>query len=158
MTDNLKDCPPGYYCPEGSELPLKCNVGTYNNEYNAKSPSDCKSCLPGQYCDGQALIEPTGECEQGYFCTTSATSNTPDTLDLQNRFGPCPAGFYCPPGSPYPIPCPQGTYSNIPKSTSIDACNLCDAGMYCSATAITAPEGNCDAGFYCPIGSVTARP
>lgn len=159
MIDNIKDCPPGYYCPEGSETPTKCDTGTFMSEYNAKSAADCKPCLPGKYCSGQGLIEPTGNCDLGYFCTKGASQSNPAVLDtVSGRFGPCPSGFYCPAASPYAIPCPQGTYSTALLQGTSATCAKCDAGKYCSATALTAPEGYCDPGFYCPLGQVTARP
>lgn len=106
MTDNLKDCPKGHFCVDGEFVPAKCDVGTYMNEFNAKVASDCKACQPGKFCDSQGLEYPTGDCDQGYFCTSGATTSSPDVADTANRFGPCPAGFYCPTGSAYPVPCP----------------------------------------------------
>jgi hypothetical protein len=41
---------------------------------------------------------------------------------------PCPAGFYCPLGTRYPEPCPEGTYSNTLGLTDSQSCTLCDAG------------------------------
>jgi hypothetical protein len=31
MTNNIKNCPYGYYCPAGVDTPLKCDIGTYMN-------------------------------------------------------------------------------------------------------------------------------
>ena len=34
----------GYYCPEGSYVPLPCNVGTYNEYEYGMSDADCLNC------------------------------------------------------------------------------------------------------------------
>ncbi|NXV42397.1 WBC30 protein, partial [Uria aalge] len=74
----------------------------------------------------------------------------------------CPAGAYCPPGSPLPIPCPPGTYSNMSGLRSIQeagSCKPCPAGMYCSVAGLTEPEGHCQPGYYCIQGRTkTAKP
>ena len=46
----------------------------------------------------------------------------------------CPAGSYCPEGSPSPTPCPAGTYSNTEGMTNSSSCTLCDPGKYCNDT------------------------
>ncbi len=158
MTDDIQHCPPGYYCPESSDAPIKCDIGTYNNEYNAKAVTDCKKCLPGKYCNAQALIEPTGDCEQGYYCKSGAITATPDVEDAGKNYGPCPQGYYCPVSTSTPLPCPAGTFSGIDKAYSIDQCIPCTAGKFCSSQGLAAEEGDCELGFYCPTGSVTSRP
>lgn len=42
-------CPVGYYCPAGTDNPISCPAGTYNNRTGA---STCTSCPAGYYCDG----------------------------------------------------------------------------------------------------------
>lgn len=44
----------------------------------------------------------------------------------------CPAGAYCPPGSPLPIPCPPGTYSNVSGLRSLHECLDCPPGWVSS--------------------------
>jgi len=115
MSDKINNCLMGHYCPEGSNKSTKCPAGTYNNQLNAKNLSDCKDCLPGKYCDSDGLVDPTGDCDQGYFCTKQAIQNDPGTLDALERFGPCPKGYYCPTATWKPLPCPAGTYSEKEK-------------------------------------------
>lgn len=39
-------CPRGYKCPEGTELPLGCDAGTYQDQ---EGQIVCKSCPEGQF-------------------------------------------------------------------------------------------------------------
>ena len=72
MSDKINNCMMGHYCPVNSTKSLPCPAGTYNNQLNGKSPADCKDCLPGQYCAEDGLVEPSGECDQGFFCAKQA--------------------------------------------------------------------------------------
>lgn len=49
----------------------------------------------------------------------------PDSKSYQ-----CPPGHFCPRQSPFPLPCPPGTYNANNRSTSAEACLLCPAGTY----------------------------
>jgi hypothetical protein len=66
--------------------------------------------------------------------------------------GLCPAGYFCPEGTAYPISCPAGTYlpnsgSTYPGSCLCD-CLMCPPGYVCSAgSSMPSP---CPAGYYCP--------
>ena len=46
----------------------------------------------------------------------------------------CPAGSYCPTGSPLPTPCEVGTYSNTEGLEAQSNCTDCDPGSYCNDT------------------------
>ncbi|CDW74865.1 cast multi-domain protein [Stylonychia lemnae] len=157
MTDNIKDCPRGQYCPKNTTIPTKCPIGTYLNQFNGKSQSDCKPCAPGKYCNVEGLIEPSGYCDQGYFCISGSTSMTPINQSIET-YGPCPAGKYCPLGTSYPIPCPAGTFSSTAYQYSNTSCKPCTTGFYCSQSGLSAPTGSCDPGFYCPGGQISPRP
>lgn len=50
-------CEPGYFCPNGSSAMVECT--------------------PGWYCDAYELIEPTAECQAGYYCLLISTTPTP---------------------------------------------------------------------------------
>ena len=60
-------CPMGYYCGLGTEYPAQCPNGTYSNQTGIDEESDCMQCTPGMYCDGFALVEPTGPCDPGIY-------------------------------------------------------------------------------------------
>lgn len=66
----------------------------------------------------------------------------------------CYAGFYCPEGTPAPLPCPAGTYGSSGGKAKPDDCQPCDAGFYCDVSNLTAVVAPCDAGYYCPVGSI----
>ena len=46
----------------------------------------------------------------------------------------CPAGSYCPEGSPAPTPCPAGSYGNTQGMWNASSCAECDPGKYCNDT------------------------
>lgn len=51
-------CPEGYYCPEGTVLPVPCDPGTYAAVTHA---TQCEPCVPGWYCvSGSLSLCPTG--------------------------------------------------------------------------------------------------
>merc|ERR1711871_964337 len=51
-----------------------------------------------------------------------------------------------------------GTYGNSTGLESEDACTKCDAGKFCNAEGLKAPEAECSAGWYCPVGSNSSQP
>jgi len=72
-----------------------------------------------------------------------------------SQSGPCPAGYFCPFGSSYPRPCPQGQYQpSIGKS----ACLPCDQYHYCPFTAMAAIGPFCAEGYVCFTGSKVSMP
>jgi len=62
----------------------------------------------------------------------------------------CTAGFYCPEGAKYQIPCPSGTFSLAGKAF----CTTTSAGKY--SPWQSAIEIICGGGFYCPAGAYGA--
>lgn len=53
-------CPMGHFCPQGSESPKPCPIGTFLPEPGAFSLSHCRSCPPGQYCLTPGASQPSG--------------------------------------------------------------------------------------------------
>ena len=128
-------CRPGFYCPEGSVNPI--------------------SCLAGYYCSDSALSSVSGPCHPGYYCIEGALSPRPEdsiTGDI------CPCGHYCPEGSPFPVACPEGHYSNTTGNQNLTMCEPCDKGSYCSSQGLCETSGFCSAGHYCPQGQSSSRP
>lgn len=152
-------CPIGKYCILGSETPVQCPIGTYNPVLGGTSISThCLNCPPGRYCANKGLSTPTGDCNAGYFCLESAETNRPSALDLvSSRWGKCPGGSYCPVGTAYPYPCPQGTFSSSESLTASTSCTDCTAGSYCETTGLLLVSGSCDEGYYCPTASQQPR-
>lgn len=63
-----------------------------------------------------------GDCLPGFHCNWGS-SRADETL--------CPAGFFCPSGTPVPLPCPAGTFSTKAGNTQQDNCTSCTSGYYC---------------------------
>lgn len=66
----------------------------------------------------------------------------------------CPIGYYCPPASVVPIPCPKGRFSRLQGLGTLNECRSCTAGMACPKEAMTDPLERCAAGHFCPAGSI----
>ena len=81
-------CPVGHYCPAGSEAPVRCENGTYQDQTTQWT---CKICPAGYVCD-----------------------NTMGIVILDNSTTVCPMGMYCPAGTRYSdeFKCPIGTFNN----------------------------------------------
>ncbi|XP_040476341.1 signal peptide, CUB and EGF-like domain-containing protein 1 [Ursus maritimus] len=140
-------CPPGYFCPVGTAVPLPCPVGTFSDRMFLSMASECLSCPSGQFCGASGLTAPSGPCSPGYFCLEGVSSPIP--AGHSEHGGPCPRGHFCPSGTSHPQPCPAGSYSNLTGQTS---CFPCPAGYYCPENITTYSGHPCPAGFYCPRG------
>lgn len=118
-------CHAGYYCPQGTTFMVPCPRGTYNPDRGGTSAVSCKSCDPGKYCNGTALIQPTDYCTPGYYCTGNAS--VPNPLDGVTG-NICPAYSFCDGKAPMPTACTIGFYAN---TTGASQCMLCLAGYLC---------------------------
>ncbi|XP_077105722.1 uncharacterized protein LOC143764221 isoform X2 [Ranitomeya variabilis] len=145
-TDALQGniCPPGTFCPNGSQHPQLCPAGTFSADYSLGSVSECKPCPPGLYCSGSGIVSPTGQCPEGYYCPEGQTQ--PDGL-------PCPSGHRCTAGSSKPLPCESGFYQNEEKQTT---CRICEAGFFCERRELPVSDYTqfiCPQGYFCPLGT-----
>ena len=96
------------------------------------------------FCAGTNNPAPSGLCDAGYYCTGSAISPTQHLT---------PEGYYTPPGSSQPVPCPPGTFNS---QTGQGACTSCVEGFYClnqSTIVLTV----CPRGSYCEEGTAVPR-
>ena len=84
---DCKDCPPGYYCTEGTQEPVACPKGSYNALIRRGSLADCRSCISGMACPHAGLTWPPVKCDAGYYCP--AGSSLPN-----ETIHACPAGTY----------------------------------------------------------------
>ncbi|KAF0752111.1 hypothetical protein AaE_006158, partial [Aphanomyces astaci] len=123
---------------------------------------NCNTCLPGMYCDGTALTNPSGPCDAGFYCTggsyTSAPSGSAGTAVYSTGGligGLCSTGGYCPLGSYTSIPCPTGTFNNATGAQSFSDCSPCPPGAYCQSSGLALPTGGCAAGYFCTLGATT---
>ena len=143
----------GHFCPTGVSITSPCLPGTFANITGLHSAKECLQCIGGMYCDGYGLTKPRGLCAAGFFCRFGSNSSTPHTtisggLDLPNA-DVCPRGYYCPQGTSFPQPCPQGRYGGSSGLKSLYDCLGCPAGSFCEGTGNIKPSGLCSAGYYC---------
>ncbi|XP_030833488.1 proprotein convertase subtilisin/kexin type 5 isoform X2 [Strongylocentrotus purpuratus] len=131
-------CPVGTYCPAGSNKTYDCPPSTYN------PTEECLGCDPGEYCPLYGLNATADDCDARFYCAGNATSASPTDGDTGDE---CPLGHYCPAGSPQPIQCEPGLYTD---TTQNEACLQCTPGHYCITGSN--PE-DCPASFYCPEGT-----
>nr|XP_054760934.1 uncharacterized protein LOC129267226 [Lytechinus pictus] len=152
-TDNVTGavCPAGHYCPEATYDPIPCPAGYYVNTTRSVELDDCMPCLPGYYCEGTGLPEPTGPCQAGYYCPGGQNTSQPTEYI-------CTPGHYCEAGSSGLTSCASGTYQD---DFGMDSCKSCPAGFYCDATlqndtfcshSVQNPQP-CPQGHYCPMGT-----
>ena len=146
------DCPAGYYCPVPSEF----------------DPEYLKICPIGYFCT-EGVSEPT-MCDEGTYGYSTGLQDRTDCLQ-------CPAGFYCPMGTPGfpneeyvcplghyceagttagPQPCPAGRYGDKFGLTSEAECSYCKQGRECAAGSTT-PGQPCPVGKFCPADPIGNR-
>ncbi|XP_068592031.1 uncharacterized protein [Cebidichthys violaceus] len=121
-------CPPGFYCPEGTEEAELCPANTVRSSPGGASLRDCLLCPPQHWCKPGDPV-----------------------LHL------CPAAHYCDglPGSDFnggtgPRPCPLYTYRAFPGAGSKGDCLPCPAGSHCNRTGLTDYSSSpCPPGFWC---------
>ena len=68
----------------------------------------------------------------------------------------CEKGYYCPPGSFAPVPCPAGSFRDNTYGHDAESCGKCPAGTYCP-TAGTHTPTICPEGNFCPEGAKQAQ-
>ena len=159
------ECPTGAYCPVGSDAPILCAAGTYNNETRQSS---CRTCPAGFYC--QINTTQPVSCPEGYIC-------------LEGQ------------GEAYTYPCDAGKFNNLTERYQASHCQSCLPGyvlkqadcatisefnasshqitlykvlllykcklrfrMYCETPGLGWPTGECWGGWYCALGSAFANP
>ncbi|XP_069750653.1 uncharacterized protein [Narcine bancroftii] len=121
-------CPPGFYCPEGTEVAHPCPLNTIRSLAGGRQQEDCQPCPPGYWCkEGDPVLY---HCPAGYFCD--------GVIQAQHRF----------PGGPQR--CPVHTYSNVSGATSQAVCQNCPPGYFCNETGLTSYENHkCPLGYWC---------
>lgn len=168
-------CPPGFYCPNGTQIEIPCPNGTFSDIVGLATPARCGDCPPGRECEEG---NPTPrECRLGHYCPGSnviipcpITTYRNETLgDDESDCTPCPpgslcdslavvdpwdhpcpadAGGFCPQSATEPIPCAAGSYRDLPYAGSQSDCFDCPPGAYCGVGTVVPLA--CPNGTYCP--------
>ncbi|XP_059812735.1 multiple epidermal growth factor-like domains protein 6 [Hypanus sabinus] len=148
-------CPPGYFCPSGTNSPKPCPPGTYQPLSGVTSRNECLPCPGGKYCESQGQSNVSGDCSAGFYCVSGSRSAFP----LDGSMGaPCPVGHYCPAASSQPWACRNGTYGAALGLQALPDCAPCDAGFFCSEDGADQVTGPCSPGYYCQMGVDTPTP
>ncbi|XP_074159845.1 uncharacterized protein LOC141563111 [Sminthopsis crassicaudata] len=161
-----RKCPAGFYCPEGSEVPILCPAHTIGAAPGAKQKQDCRPCPPGCWC--KAGDPATYPCPLGHYCpggnesylgvpqecpehTYQPATGAQSRAECQpcppgylcsfpglSTFEdyPCPPGYWCP-GKQGALLCPPGTFRTDPGASSWEDCKLCSPGHYCPDPELT---------------------
>lgn len=110
-------------------------TGTYGSRQGLVNETECSFCDSGSYCEIEGLSAPTGFCQDGHYCVLGVSQPTPVSGGSHTGTGDiCPAGFYCPTGSPYFTPCDPGTYA---PTDGYSSCHICPAGKNHNCNSFT---------------------
>lgn len=121
-------CPTGSRCPVGSDFPVPCEAGTYQDE---RGNDTCKLCPIGFFCEINSSAPIL--CPSGYYCPTASNN-------------------------PREYPCPVGTYNPLEGLRVLEGCLECVEGSYCETPGLSGPTGLCSEGYYCGSGATTRAP
>ncbi|XP_077578966.1 uncharacterized protein LOC144200596 [Stigmatopora nigra] len=125
-------CPDGHHCPTGTGFMYSnpCQAGQYRSTASGHHGDVCVPCPSRHYCHKPGMETPSI----------------------------CPQGFYCPKGSSFAQPCPEGSYGSRSGLSNRSECSPCGAGWYCSGVGLAEPSGTCKDGFYCRARAIFATP
>jgi len=121
-------CPPGFYCPEGTGLPIPTPKGTFALLEGTAAPAKCS---PGTYA-------PTIESTQCYPCPpgSECAADGSFVADI------CPPGSYRSTSGIDGLPCvacPQGTWSKNWELREMGECMKCPTGTRCEVDGMVHP-------------------
>ena len=149
-------CTPGHYCPTlGLEAPMLCAAGMVCSMHGLQYPNTV--CPRGHYCPmGVSVLQPTSylsasapqECPENTWCSSGVASNvsipgnhsTPQPClpgfvcyrgsDSPQGSGPCPSGYFCPPGTLKPMLALWHSHACAPSATNTWLSAPCDAYLF----------------------------
>ena len=147
-------------------MPVLCPAGTYSTTAGLVRSAQCIACPAGSSC-GAGAIAPT-PCTPGFIAAArGATKCTAcEAGTFQNNAGAtacliCDAGRYCTVGTPVPVPCPGGTYSNRTGVSRPDNCLPVPLNFWAPLGSANPQSCRDLSGFYCPgrlFDEVNAEP
>jgi len=157
-------CTAGYYCPNGTAVPIACPAGTSSASLGLSSVDQCVTCPVGFYCT-TAVTAPV-KCPAGSFTKvtgTMAKGPVASTAEAKTACVTCTAGSVCTIGATAPVACGIGKHT----APGASACSTCAAGHYCGSTTTATSlmyslggdwsssaddSGRCFNGTYCAAG------
>ena len=160
-------CPTGSYCPLGSTIDQKCQVGTYNPNKGSKYEYECELCPAGYFCKSPGISDLTlHPCPPSSYCLEASVVPVTCKAGLyisglgksESDCKPCTETFYCMSGTSKEVECPDG--SECPPLSPAPA--RCEAGYCCYWDMVTLADGtitfdtfnkeDCPINFYCETG------
>jgi len=173
------ECPHQMACPEASFEPINCSIANLftmslynkrqcnftNETMTTASTTTTEASIIAITSSTTAMIHSTSPIDTTTLANVQTTDNIISTTTATacaigyyynitlSKCMICPVGFFCPMGSMWPIPCPQGTYIDMGEgATSRDNCNQCVLGTYSAYEAQVVPCSPC------PIDNVCVNP
>lgn len=149
-----------------------------------RGAQSCLECQGGRLCNHTGLSQPP-LCPTGHYCPLRSTVAHPcpsvstfmfscgvklwmchcrvSVFAARFTSSLCLHDFEFPPINPtllkwFHVIIIQGSYSDQPGGDAVQHCRPCDAGLFCSRSGLSEPQGLCDPGHYCTSGSSTASP
>ena len=171
-------CPPGYYCPTGTERPE--DAGTFGSTPHGKDEnpdSFAFKCVPGTYCKrgteasgGTALCPPGQYCPAGVFEPLDAPPGKFAEGAGSRLAQACFTGFYaasrkrskcskCPKGFMCPTVNQTVSTGAVAKQVMHVGRNdtiICPPGTICTRTGKSGASGRCPAGHFCLEGTYSS--
>ena len=126
-------CPVGFYCPEGTAVPIPTARGFYAE---LEGTVQAARCLPGTYA-------PTIESRECYPCPPGTMCENDGMYSAEI----CPPGTFRSTSDKDGLPCiacPQGTWSKNWELREVGECTRCPTGVVCSVDGMQQPCGRAD--------------
>ncbi|KAL8456161.1 hypothetical protein Emag_000007 [Eimeria magna] len=164
-----QECPEGYFCEDSSLLPgeaQKCPSGffcppgtAFSEEYPCPQGKNYRACLHRIH-DGHRNVHSisrtlrdsahVGQSKSRTECSTGCTMSED-----------APRTWYsvCAPLFAFPTLWPKtGTLRKKPGATSLDDCEPCPAGKYCTGPGAKDETGDIAGGYYSSSGATSSKP
>lgn len=154
-------CPIGYYCPQGSQIPIACPAGRYGAVTGLSESACSGACEKGYWCPLASSTPRARECPGGRFGpteglkTSHCSSNCePDSVLTDQGKDQLPAQLHI--GNSYLTS--EGLSENV-LANPMCVYSFCKEGYYCPKASVVATQVECgDPSVYCPTGSEKPTP
>ncbi|CDJ49290.1 Cast multi-domain protein, related [Eimeria brunetti] len=167
-------CPVGSFCPRGTKdgKEYLCPPGFYNPVQGISSVLNCLPCPPGKYCTTSGLHEPTGECSEGFYCTSGARYPNEVTHECVFESGVLGKGTGTCASREDPFATKPEAEDFCKKSNDCVGIEETESLFYVRCGGVEAPDegitsifypklcveaGLCPAGYICPEGTGTPQ-
>eukprot|EP00940_MAST-03C_sp_MAST-3C-sp2_P001609 g1609.t1 len=126
-------CPPGFYCPEGTAVPVPTAKGYFAEIAGTVQPA---KCLPGTYAPTIETVR-CYPCPPGEECSNDGLADAKVCQPGTYRSMKEDEGIMC-------TGCPQGTWSKQWEVQDVTECIPCPPGVVCPIDGMTRPCSRSD--------------